>query len=587
MNSKHDVDYTWPGVLAVFIAIDLLVTAGGLMSALLSGHGWPIHHADKAIAVIWHPGNPSLVWEVPVGPAWFFWTCVAVVLAVVIGVPLYVANRIKARVRRRADDPTKLPGLADRREVIKVAGAKQLLARGSILRPSVPSPAASDLGLLLGSSRRVGVYFSVEDSMIIVGPPRSGKGYYLAIRMILDAPGPVVTTSTRPDNLAVTMHARRTRGPIAVFDPQNLARGVSRGRRWSPIRGCRDAQTAINRAAALCAGADSDVEDGAFWLQQATTVVRCLLHAAALDGLTVSDLYRWSLSPAAAMQAVAILAQSPEAIPLWSEELDAVISLEPKQRGSVWSFVKNVFAPLANPEVMAELTPAPGEEFDPVRFLLGDGTLYLLGTAAGALATANIASALIEDVVETARYIAAASTGQRLDRPLSLVLDEAANFPLPSLGALMSEGGGTGITTVAIVQAHALLRHRWGYEMAQAIWDSATFKIILGGGSSAGDLRDLSELIGDRDVTETSVSHHDGGGRSISESTRQRATLEVSTIRTLKTGHALLLLRTAKPIVLTLEPWTTRADARELRASKAAVEEMLRLGALSNRSNRA
>ena len=50
----------------------------------------------------------------------------------------------------------------------------------------------------------------------------------------------------------------------------------------------------------------------------------------------------------------------------------------------------------------------------------------------------------MEDVVEAARRRAAASPGARLDPPLSLVLDEAANYPLPSL---MSEGGGTGIST--------------------------------------------------------------------------------------------------------------------------------------------
>lgn len=35
----------------------------------------------------------------------------------------------------------------------------------------------------------------------VIGPPRSGKGLHIVIPAILDAPGPVVTTSTRPDNL--------------------------------------------------------------------------------------------------------------------------------------------------------------------------------------------------------------------------------------------------------------------------------------------------------------------------------------------------------------------------------------------------
>jgi len=45
-------------------------------------------------------------------------------------------------------------------------------------------------------------------------------------------------------------------------------------------------------------------------------------------------------------------------------------------------------------------------------------------------------------------------------------------------------------------------------------------------------------------------------------------------------GHGLLMLRAAKPIMLTLKPWTQRADARELGIARTNVEELLRHGAL-------
>ena len=53
-------------------------------------------------------------------------------------------------------------------------------------------------------------------------------------------------------------------------------------------------------------------------------------------------------------------------------------------------------------------------------------------------------------------------------RPLTLILDEAANYPLPSLGSLMSEGGGTSITTMVVLQSLAQARDRWGSETAGA-----------------------------------------------------------------------------------------------------------------------
>ena len=65
----------------------------------------------------------------------------------------------------------------------------------------------------------------------------------------------------------------------------------------------------------------------------------------------------------------------------------------------------------------------------------------------------------------------------------------------------MSEGGGTGICTVVVLQSLAQARHVWGEHAASAVWDAAIVKVILGGGSTARDLDDLSRLIGQRDET--------------------------------------------------------------------------------------
>jgi type IV secretion system protein VirD4 len=582
MTAKRDSTDLYLGLILGAIILFLFLAAAGLLSAFLSGHGFPTHHVRGAITAFVHASDPSFAWKVPVGPAWLYWTMTAMVVTCGIVGAVFAVQFVKHEGRRKAEDPTQLLGLADRHDVVAAAGAKHLLTRGPVLRPSVAKPVPNDLGFFLGTSRRADCFASVEDSMVILGPPRSGKGYNLVIPFILDAPGAVVTTSTRPDNLAATMTARARRGPVGVFDPQGLARGVTGALRWSPIRGCESPQTAMLRANALCAGAGAGITDGGFWIQQTNTVVRCLLQAAALDGRTAVDLYRWSLSAPAASQAVTVLAELPGAAPLWSQALDAVITADQRQRDSVWSIVSTVFGPLADPRVVAQLTPALGEEFHPAQFLRDRGTLYLLGTAAGASATANFVSALIEDVVETARQMAGASVGARMDPPLALILDEAANYPLPSLGALVSEGGGTGIATVAVLQSLAQARARWGHDSAQAIWDSAIAKVILGGSSNASDLRDIAQLIGERDVQEVSISHQSGGGRNISKSTRQRGILDPSMIRSIKVGHGLLMLRAAAPIMLTLKPWTARADAAELKRDRAAVEEMLRFGAAAN-----
>ena len=81
-----------------------------------------------------------------------------------------------------------------------------------------------------------------------------------------------------------------------------------------------------------------------------------------------------------------------------------------------------------------------------------------------------------------------------------MALDEIGNLsPLPSLPVLMAEGGGTGITTMPVLQSLSQARDKWGDHAAGAIWDASIVKVVLGGTSSAKDLHDLSALIGERD----------------------------------------------------------------------------------------
>jgi type IV secretory pathway TraG/TraD family ATPase VirD4 len=261
----------------------------------------------------------------------------------------------------------------------------------------------------------------------------------------------------------------------------------------------------------------SGIENANFWRQQALSATRCMLHAAALDDRSASDLYRWSHSAPGAKEAVSILGSHPAATPGWERALDAIIASDQRTRDSVWAMVANTFAPLADPSVLTSVSPDAGHEFDPVAFLAMRGTLFLLGTSTGASATATLVAALIEDVIDAARRLASTSPGQRLDPPLALVLDEAANYPLPSLPSLMSEGGGSGITTIAVLQSLSQARDRWGREAAGAIWDSAIVKIVLGGSGNADDLADISQLVGEKQTTEWSHTVQQGQvGRSAS-----------------------------------------------------------------------
>lgn len=66
--------------------------------------------------------------------------------------------------------------------------------------------------------------------------------------------------------------------------------------------------------------------------------------------------------------------------------------------------------------------------------LTNNGTLYLLATGAGSGACWPLVAALIEDLTETARRLAATSPGAKLDPPVLLALDEIGprTAPLPA-----------------------------------------------------------------------------------------------------------------------------------------------------------
>ncbi|WP_269305727.1 type IV secretory system conjugative DNA transfer family protein [Aeromicrobium sp. HA] len=566
--------------VAVLGLISAVLRSARGVAAWLTGAEAPAAGWAGAAGVLTDPRHPGTVLGSERLSPWAYWSVVAAMLAMVAVCALLTWTRVNSWRHRSRHDPRRLDGVATSSEVKAAASRRALLARAGTLRPSLSKPEAGAVGYRLGRSRGQDVWASVEDSILVLGPPRSGKGLHVVINAILDAPGAVITTTTRPDNVAATLTARQERGPVAIFDPQRLAEGLPAGLRWSPVRGCEDPLTAMIRATGLASAtglSTGGVESGGFWEGKTRTALQALLHAAALDDRTPRELFTWTLSPSSASDAVAILASHPNAAAGWADTLESMIHADPRTRDSIWMGVSLALSCLADPRVLNAVTPGPGEHFDPTEFLTHDGTLYLLATGAGAGASWSLVAAFIEDLVETARHLAAASPGARLDPPLLLALDEIGNLsPLPSLPVLMAEGGGTGITTIPVLQSLSQARDKWGDHAAGAIWDASIVKVILGGSSSAADLRDLSSLIGERDENSDTISVGDYGSRSMQRSIRRVPVLPPETIRTLPFGTALVLLRSAPPLVTALRPWTNRDDADQLTQQRASIEATLR-----------
>ncbi|MFQ4150335.1 TraM recognition domain-containing protein [Arthrobacter sp. LAPM80] len=468
-------------------------------------------------------------------------------------------------------------GVARRAEVVRDYGARAVAKHGKFTRPGLAKPRLEEVSWTVGRSRGVTVHVSTEESMVIQGAPRSGKGLYVIINAILDAPGAVVTTSTRADNLVVTMKARASGGrPVTVFDPQGMS-GLPTSLRWSPVRGCEDPDIATRRALVITADTEFKGENAA-WQKRAVIVLQCLLHAAALSGDGVRAFRRWSSSPVLAKEALEFLGR-PEAALGWQADLLGIIDDDSRNTSNSWIGVSAAVAPLSSPKVLAALDPhGESEQFDPKEFIRQRGTLYLIGTKSGAAAAGPYLSALIDDIDYAAREMAFVAPGGRLDPPLSLILDEIANLsPWPGLPVALSDGGGIGISTIVVLQSLSQARSGWSIDEAATIWDAAIIKVIFGGGSDERDLRALAGLIGERSTTVNTRSWS-SQGRQDGEQIRESPVIPLHEIRRLPAGTAIMLGRRTRPILLDLTEWHKRKDAAQLGISKDETERELAAG---------
>ena len=485
-------------------------------------------------------------------------------------------------------------GIAKGPEVSRYFGKKRALSMGATIRPTKVKKVgklfwkkqividtgkkfkdAKDVAFKLGASMLKDVWLILEESILLIGAPRSGKGVHVVIAAIIDSPGAVVTTSTRADNYAATYKRRLKKGSkVTLFDPQGLT-GQETTLKWSPILGCDKPLTAQQRANSLISasglGKGGSNEE---WRAPAVLILQSLLHAAAIGHRGMGDLIRWGNDMGAAREAVDILKNHPQAAAGWAGALDDVINGDAKLAGSKWFGVSNVMVGLSVPEIREVMDPKNESEiFDIDEFILGRGTLYLVGTKTGGGSVGAFLIAMMDSITERAREMAAKLPGNRLDPPMTLVLDEIANMAgaWPGLTTLMADGGGVGIVPIPVFQSLAQARDNWGIEASKSIFDAATIKILLGGSSSKEDLDIFSSLMGTREVTKESTSYG-REHRSYSEQKQDISVLPVDELRRLPFGYGVMFGRTSRPVFLELEPYWERKDADDINESKKSYD---------------
>ncbi|MFK4637210.1 type IV secretory system conjugative DNA transfer family protein [Paenarthrobacter histidinolovorans] len=418
------------------------------------------------------------------------------------------------------------------------------------------------------------LYVQHEDSMWVFAPQRSGKSLFLAVGIILDAPGPVVTTSTKNDVLMLTAVARQRRGHVEVFDLQDIS-GWPNKVRWNVIAGCEDPDEALARAKAW-AGAQpmGNVKNGDFFNSKAAAVLGRFLHAAALGGRGIEDVVRWS-NNFADKEPLEILIDhgAPEA---FSARLRALTTSRAGETvDSIQETLAGLLEPLSSPTAMQMLSPAEGEGFDMNRFLAKPNTVYLL-TDGERSPIAPLVAMFADFMFRKAQRISQSKPGGRLWPVFTMVLDEAPNVAaLPDMAGALSDSGGRGIRVIGFSQSFAQNRQRWGNEAATAIRGTSSIRMFLPGLEELEELEKIAKAAGVTKRQRVSTSQGKGGS-SRTTSEEERPVIRAHDIQQLPVGEAFMHYSNVKPAKVKLTPWWERKDAEQIRADKAAAGEIVR-----------
>jgi hypothetical protein len=458
------------------------------------------------------------------------------------------ALRWRAKLRLRPG-----PGYASLPELVLRWGRLAALHHGGRARPGLGYFArmfrrVTDYAVRLGCAqygRRC--LARMEDQQLILAPQRTGKSGIVADRL-LDHPGPAIVTSTRADLYQLTAGARSRRGPLYVFNPQHVG-GLPSTFAFDLLAPCRDLVMAKRMAGWLTGAiANENANHGNLeWFEKrGDTCAMALLHAAAIGGYTITDVYRW-VQLDGHQNAYRVLAGRPG-----SELLIALLKrmfAENKTAGSVRETIDLSLSWAVIPGLAAAVTPGPGEAFDLAEFLAGNGTLYMIAAGDEDSPLAPLFAAFTSWVHWEAGLIGSTAPAGRLDPPLWFGLDEVTQICPVNLPVMLADSAGKGELVTAVAHGTSQLEDRWGEAGAKTVWACCGTKVILGGISDAGTLEDISQLCGTIVIGE--------------DDAKTVRVVPPELIRALPDWRALVLRMNLSPVIVKFRPaWKRRLGRR-------------------------
>jgi hypothetical protein len=433
-----------------------------------------------------------------------------------------------------------------------------------------PAKMAVPLGTLAEDPGQM-VYLQHRDAVLVEGPTGSGKTWRLAYQLVDTAPGFVLATTTKSrDVLGATLADRAELGAVAVFDPEDLT-GWPAPIRWSVLAGCEDPDTAIRRAAAMAKAMPMEgAKNSGYFEAKAATLLRCYLHAAALEKISIREVRKW-VSSRTTTVAREILARE---LPDWAGELEQILDSGSESSDDVIAAAARLLEPLASPKLMAAIDVPQDESFGVESFVLDTAhgnTLYLVSKGTSG-SMAPFVAALAAEVHHVADRASQKHSSGRLDPPVRLILDEVNNVaPIPDLPGIFSDSGGRGITVWAFAHNQRQNQQRWGDHGGLMLAYSAPAMLILPG-MRGDELNEISRLIGNRKEWRATI-----GRGSPSYQLHDEPIMTAAELREMDTDHGLLLYRNARPMTVHLPTvWQVPETKKRVQACLATFDSIVK-----------
>lgn len=565
---------TNPYLLMGFLAITALL--GLLLYGVLQiGHRW--NSSDGT----WLPANPpdAIVTWAKNGQEWSIAHSMLSGLAVIgVLVALFFSVRLSTRMAEKRDHVD-----ANAKHMGK--GREMFLAAVTADNAKAGYTASDIVGLVIAKAVQSGelLWAGWRSTMVAIMGTGSGKTTAVAVPFALNAPGWVYGTSNKRDFPDCIWEPRNAIGVMSCFDPQQI-RDTPATWYWDPlsfIRGTHrsggDTRALIQANLFADAARKPEAKTDGFFDPAGRNLVADLLLAAAFAGLPITAAMKWVNRPER-NDPVALLRTT--GWRMAADDLQFAYDLNPDTKRGVFANAKGVLTFLFNESALPWICKTGMDDnrpqFSPYDFVRSEHDTLVSLSKEGVGSLGPLVAALTIAITEAAQEYAKTCPGGRLPIPGCVLLDEAANVArIEELPNWYSYFAGIGIFILTILQSRAQGEAAWGQTGMEKMMGAATHEVYGRGLSDDKVLRNLSTLLGQRDVLEYSTqdAHPTGfsggkGSRTVTSSYRQRDILTPDEIAALPEWRAIVRASGSRPVLAELIPYWERSPEM-----KAAVDE--------------